>query len=264
MKSKERHKLQQNVLADWIGRTIQEAKPYRTPILLGSSLVVLGLAIYFAWVRISSASTTLAWTEVNTALVTGDDSKLPDVISHYPKTNAAYTAAVMLGDLQLRRGCDEAFVDKTLANQDLSKAIDNYTIALEGSRVSSLREQATFGLAQAREAQGELEQAVGLYKEITTRWPNGAYAEAAAHRLQYLDQPSTKAFFDRFAHFNPRPTLSAEPGAGKLGSSLNVVPSEPPSAGTSSVKDLKLEGGKAGPSGAAAKAPNREKPATNK
>jgi hypothetical protein len=263
MKSKERHKLQHNVLADWIGKAIEWAKPYWSPILAGSLLVLLVLTAYFAWVRMSSASTTQAWTEVNTALVMEDVTKLQDVITHYPRTNAAYMAALVLGDSHLKKGCDDAFVDKTIANPELSKAIDDYSIVLEGSRVSSVREQATFGLAQAREAKGELEQAAELYKKITTDWRDGAFAEAAAHRLEYLQQPGTKAFFDRFDHYNPRPALSSEPGAEKSGSGLNSLPGEPPITGPTSVKDLKLEGSKAQP-GPAANPSSEEKPAAKK
>jgi hypothetical protein len=158
------------------------------------------------------------------------------------------------------------FVDKPIANQELTKAIDNYSIALDGSRLSSLREQATFGLAQAREAKGELEQAVELYKEISTRWHDGAFAEAAAHRLEYLQQPTTKAFFDRFAQFNPRPALTSEPGAGgeKPGTGPNSLPGEPPTAPPASVKDLKLEGGKGLEPAPVAKPSSEEKPAAKK
>jgi cell division septation protein DedD len=214
----------------------------------------------------SSASTTQAWTEVNAALGTGDVAKLADVITGYPKTNAAYMAARVLGDSQLAKGCSDLFVDKHIANQELSKAIDNYSIALNGSRISSLREQATFGLAQAREAKGELEQAAELYKEITTQWHDGAFAEAAAHRLEYLQQPATKAFYDRFAQFNPRPALSSEPGAGgeKPGTGLNGLPGEPPTTPPTSVKDLKLEGGKGLPPASVTKPSSEEKPAAKK
>jgi hypothetical protein len=246
MKSTERHKLQHNALADWIGKAITWAKPYRTPILLASLLVLFGLAAYYGWERMSSTSSKTAWTQVNTALLTGKVDDLSHVITEHPRTNAAYTAALLLGDSHLKKGCDDMFINKVIANPELSQAIDNYTIALEGSRISAVRERATFGLAQAREAKRELEQATELYTQITKQWPDGAFAEAAARRLEYLQQPSTKAFFDRFAQFNPGPALSGEPAAGgaKSGSGLDSIPSEPPTSPPTSVKDLKLEGGK--------------------
>jgi cell division septation protein DedD len=266
MKSKERHKLQHNVLADWIGMSIESAKPYQNSILVVSLLMLLGVTAYFAWTRMSSASTTQAWTEVNAALGTADVAKLADVITGYPKTNAAYMAAKVLGDSQLAKGCSDLFVDKAIGNPELSKAIDNYSIVLAGSRISSLREQATFGLAQAREAQGELEPAAELYKQITTEWHDGAFAEAAAHRLEYLQQPNTKKFFDRFRDFNPRPAISSETGAGgeKPGAGPGSLPGEPPTAPPTSVKDLRLEGGKGSPPAPVAKPSSEEEAAARK
>ena len=263
MKSKERHKLQHNVLADWIGKAIEWAKPYWSPILAGSLLVLLVLTAYFAWVRMSSASTTQAWTEVNTALVMEDVAKLQDVITHYPKTNAAYMAALVLGDSHLKKGCDDAFVDKTIANPELSKAIDDYSIVLEGSRVSSVREQATFGLAQGVRPRANWNRPSSCTRKSPPTGATARLRKPPRHRLEYLQQPGTKAFFDRFDHYNPRPALSSEPGAEKSGSGLSSLPGEPPITGPTPVKDLKLEAGKAQP-GPAANPSSEEKPPTAK
>lgn len=83
---------------------------------------------------------------------------------------------------------------------------------VDSPRVGALRQRATFGLARARESQGSLEKAMEHYEEVGRNWPEGAYAAAAARRLEDLKKTDTKLLYDRFARFDPKPVSSPEPG----------------------------------------------------
>ena len=254
MKSEERHRLQHNQLADWIAKTITTIKPYQNPILIGLLLVTVGIVAYSVWSRVSAAENTQAWNELNAALESGNIAKLAKVREDHPSTHVAHVAAVVEADYTLADGCNRLFVSKAVANQELAKAIELYLTVLDQSRNSSLLERATFGLARAREAkavckvadvnQEELDKAMGLYQEVSTKWPDGAFAIAAARRLDDLKRPATKRLYDRFAKFDPKPAYSGESGlpGQKPSFDLNSLPSDGPSPPVNTTFDLKLDG----------------------
>ena len=108
------------------------------------------------------------------------------MIDDYPHTNVAHMAAVVLADTYLGDGCNQLFTNKIKGQHELAKAIELYQLVREESRVPSLLERATFGLARAKESQGDAEhikQAEQLYEDVATKWPNGAFAAAASQRL---------------------------------------------------------------------------------
>lgn len=85
--------------------------------------------------------------------------------------------------------------------------------------LAALHERATFGLARAyealagtRQSQGELEKAMESYEAVVAKWPNGAYREVAARRLEELRHEETKSLYDKFAQFEPRPAQPDVPG----------------------------------------------------
>jgi predicted negative regulator of RcsB-dependent stress response len=242
MKSEERHRLQQNQLADWIGKTITSIKPYQNSILIVVLLVVVGMAAYTVWSRVSATENTQAWDELNAAMESGNIAKLAKVREDRPNTHVAHVAAVVEADYSLAEGCNSLFVSKAVANQKLAKAVELYRTVLDQSRNSSLLQRATFGLARAREAKGELERAMELYQEVSTKWPDGAFAVAAARRLDDLKRPATKRLYDRFAKFDPKPAYSSESGlpGQRPNFDMKSLPSDGPIPPINTTFDLKL------------------------
>lgn len=209
MKSERRHELQHNELAEWLAKTFLVIKPYQNMIFLA---VVLSMALavgYMLWARMSSAQTAKAWDAVSTAIDSGAILNLAGVIEEYPNTSAAQMAAVVLADYYLGDGCNQLFSNKANGQDLLNKAIRLYDSVLEQNSYPSIVERATYGLARAKEAKGELEPAEKLYAEVATQWPEGTYAEAASRRLADLKRPATKELYDRFAQFDPKPAFSA-------------------------------------------------------
>jgi hypothetical protein len=165
------------------------------------------------------------------------------VVDDYPDTNVANMAALVMADNYLGGGCNELFVNKVGAQEQLNKAIEKYQLVRQQSNVPSLLERAAFGLARAREAKGDaanIQQAEKLYEEVATKWPKGAFAVAATERLNDLKRPATKRLYAQFAKFDPRPAFSRE-GGQRPDFDLNNLPDEPSSYVPEKTLDLKLD-----------------------
>jgi hypothetical protein len=142
------------------------------------------------------------------------------------------------------------FVNKAIANTELTKASENYDVVLRECRDSQILHRATFGMARTKETKGELEAAANLYREVTTKWPDGVYSQAAAQRLKDIESSGTKEFYDRFAKFDPKPVFSKDTGD-KATQDAGGKSTDTPA----SVSDMKLDDGKD------AKPADAEKPA---
>ena len=228
MKSERRHELQHNALADWMAQTGKALKPYQNFIL---SVVVIGLVTFTAytwWSRTSASQAAKAWGEFNDGMETGDLTELTQVIESYPDTKVAHVATVLSGDYRLINGCYQLFENKAIGEQQLSKAIILYESDLRQSKNPMLLERATFGLARAKEAKGDLEEAERYYREVVANWSNGAYAAVANQRLDELKRPEIKQLYDDFRNFDPKPAFSNEfdvPGQ-RPGFDMKDVPKE--------------------------------------
>jgi tetratricopeptide (TPR) repeat protein len=238
MKSERRHELEQNMLADWLGETIAKIKPYSSTILLAVLVVVLGLVVAQWFVGHSFATWSGAWDAYFAAFDDPNASEEFDKVAEtYPRSEVADWATVTAADIRLQYGCNQLFTNRTMANQELTKAVNGYLKILEQARHPALRERATFGLARAKEAQGDLDDALKSYTEVVKQWPKGAFEQAAQHRADDLGRKSTKQFYDNFAKANPKP-MPAEGAASGTGPEFNekAIPEgpAPKSSGTES------------------------------
>ena len=228
MKSERRHELQHNALLEWLTQTGESVKPYLNVILLVLVAVLLGLVGY-KWMSAQSAGKEAkAWDAVFAATSKDDTAQLDQTIEDYPKTTAAQWAAIIAGDMHLAAGCDDLFTTKATAADQLQKALDKYTFALETARKSEIRERATYGLARTYEAmagtrrsQEDLERAKGEYQKVVEKWPQGAFAKAAQARLDALSQASTLEFYDALAAWEPRPAITSPQGLDGLNIPFN-------------------------------------------
>ncbi len=234
MKVERRHELEKNALAAWIASVITRVRPYQNAIL-GSVLLALVVILVYSWVTGRwAAESAAAWDELFAAMPAGhaDPQKLEKVIADHPGTTTAHWAGVLAGEAYLAIACNELFADKAEARDHLESARENFRKVLDETRVAALRERATFGLAQADEAAGDLDKAIESwsasggkqsgqkadrgYRGVLNLWPNGTYAVAAEARLKDLERPGTKWFNDHFARWEPRPSAASE-GPGKPG-----------------------------------------------
>ncbi len=236
MKSERRHELQHNELAVWLIKSFETIKPYQNIILAAVAAVFVAVLGYTLWSRDAASRTAQAWDELNVVVQSRDPAKLVRIIEEYPNSSVGTTAAIVAADSHLEAGCERLFVNKALAQQELTKAVELYHLVLQQGQMPLELERATFGLARAEEAKGDLESAEKFYGEVAAKWPNGTFAAAATQRLQDLKRPATKRFYDQFAHFDPKPAFTGKPGEGPA-FDLNSLPSD----GPPSVSGLKLD-----------------------
>jgi len=239
MKRERRHELQHNELADWLAKAIERLKPYQNVIVAAVVVVLLAAAGYALISHSSEAKTTQAWDQLESGLESGNPSSLTQVMDDYPNTNVGDVAAVVSADLRLADGCNRLFQDKAVAQQQLSQAVELYGKELEQAGDPSLRQRATFGLARAWEAQGDLDAATRRYQEVVDKWPHGAFAAAARERLDDLKRPAVRQLYDDLRKFNPKPVASRESELpGEMPSfAPDGLPSNPPADG----KDINFE-----------------------
>ncbi|MBN2216544.1 MAG: tetratricopeptide repeat protein [Pirellulales bacterium] len=209
MKSERRHELQHNELADWMVNFGTAVKPYAN-LILGAVLVLAIIGVGWTFMaRRSHEESARAWEEFYSALANSSRVELYNVVEHYPGTEPAQWAQVVVGDLHLSEGCQELFTSRAGANEELNKARQAYDDALAATSLPAIRQRANFGLARAWEAQGKLDKAAEYYKKLTGA--EGPYTLIAEARIKSLDKPSIKKFYDEFGKFDPKPAYQPGP-----------------------------------------------------
>lgn len=229
MKSERRHELEKNALLEWLVQFGKDVQPYQNHALLAVILVALGVVVWVWWSGAEATQSAAAWDSFHQAVMTRNPSEFERVAEEFPNSEAAKWATVMASDAHLDTGCNQLFSNKASANEELRRAIDGYKQVLDMATDPVLRERATYGLARAQEALGDLDQAAETYQSLVRTWPEGAYAPAGKQRLESLDKPSTREFYDKFAAYDPKPAYSDEPGTPgeKPAFDLDALPEEP-------------------------------------
>jgi tetratricopeptide (TPR) repeat protein len=160
---------------------------------------------------------------------------LEDVAKQHSST-MGQLARLAAADLYFAEGCYQMFLNKVVAQQELQKALEHYREVEQAASLPEIRARARFGLARTYEAlagtragQGSLRLAITTYQEVIRDFPNTPYAEFAQQRLSQLETDEFKAFYDRFAQYDPRPELRPESApTGMPGTLESSLPAEPP------------------------------------
>ncbi len=211
MKSERRHELEHNELAIWLKDFYGKVGPYSNSILSGVLIGVLVLAALSFWRYRTDQQSTESWDAFFSASGM-QAAELEDMAEAYAGTEAAEWALVLAGDRYRLTGCQQLFTDKAAATQELVKATEAYSKVLKQSRRQELRQRAVYGQAQTAEAQCDLEKATEYYNKLITNWPKGPFSSIAQARLDDLNHPMTKSFYDQFAQYDPKPAFVEEPG----------------------------------------------------
>lgn len=254
MKSERRHELEQNSLAQWLASFLPIVRPYFNAILAAALIAAVGFIVYGWWSSYALARSSKAW-DAYFNVFTSDASNPSDfekVAEEYPRSDVAQWALLTAADVRLHNGTGLVFTNKLMAKQELGKAVDGYLSILGESSNPIIRERATFGLARARETQGDLAEARKSYEDLLKQWPQGAYASVAKERLDDLERQSTKEFYDKLAKAAPAPAAAPasvtpgpafdetnvpkEPGAAKDAKAAPDKSAAKPAAGTPSEK----------------------------
>lgn len=223
MKTERRHELQTNALARSLADWVERAKPYGKA---GLALLLAVAVLLFAWAWTSTQSAGQAaagWTELFEATRGANPDPretLRDISGRYAGTMVGQWARLTLADLQLQSGTGRLLQDRKIGQEELREAREEYKALLVEASQNTIQQRATYGLARAEEALGELEPARTTYRSLAERWPEGPFAAAAESRANDLERQSTKVFYDWLAKYEPPPPLSNEPGTPGIGPSF--------------------------------------------
>ena len=220
MKSKRRHELQTNTLADWTGKQIESVKPYTTWIVAGAILVVLAMVVLS--IRSSRQTTELtdgadrlaeASSDGFAAVTSNDPLQVEDalrqlgrVAADYTSTPLAVQAHLAMADIHLRSGQSQMQTNKSAARGHFEKAAEQFEIVIGTTDQSLLKNRATFCLAKCYEWLFKFNKAQQHYAQV-----GHPYLAEAQMRLDDLKRKSTVEFYDKYAQWTPPPPT--DPGA---------------------------------------------------
>ncbi len=238
MKSKRRHELQTNELADQLGHWIDRVRPHVTTFLL---IVLAAVAVLVGWYYVSSSKeyeVAQAWRAYMFAGSNpqGDIIKeLNMVADEFPDTQAGLWAALTAADVEAGRAVRLLFQEKATAETGLDDAIKSYERVLGSKAVkdsSMLQSRANFGLGQTLEAAGELDKAIEHYQAVVKVQADSSVAKIAQRRVERLSDSTTKKWYNWFENQKPAPPkpaagLSPENNLGMPSTDLNVLPEGP-------------------------------------
>jgi tetratricopeptide (TPR) repeat protein len=198
---------------------------------LGIAAAVL-VGAYAAWTLIAAqrrATAERSWDDCMAALGEQDPARLEEVIRQYPGSPAARWSQMLLAEAAITEGCQQLFGDRERARQRLGNAVDLYTAILAEQPGGLIEERAVFGLAKAREALGELDQARRGYETLVAEYPQSAVRGLATQRLAALSRGATPEWYAWFSEQDMSPPPAAPESAAPETSDTDVRP-EPAAA----------------------------------
>ncbi|MBM4019521.1 MAG: hypothetical protein FJ288_14585 [Planctomycetes bacterium] len=190
MKSKHRHELRTNELADAIGRAIEWGRPHGRVIGYAAAgvLVLVVVLVVLPAIRGSAAARNPSAEAFQEARLSGQVQPLRNFLVDFPKAEQAPAAGLLLaGRLvdEVVRGLSAAGGEdsQTKAAKLLAEAKDLYTQAALSPALEPL---AQTGLALVTVQEGDLDKGRAALQEVITKWPQSLGAEKARASLEAL------------------------------------------------------------------------------
>ena len=209
------HELEQNALADWIVQLLDVIRTHLLTIIGGCVAAFAGVAAWLVISAINAATEAQSWEAYLSAIATGEQSAFNEVARRYPGSDAALWSQLVLADLSLTDGAVLALEDRSAATERLESAVDLYSAVLAAGPDGLLVERATFGLAKANEALGNIDEAQAGYASVAKDYPDSALAVVAQEHADALASPASKDWYDWFFAQNLAPAIPPlAPGAG--------------------------------------------------
>jgi tetratricopeptide (TPR) repeat protein len=231
MKTDRRHELQTNVLADWLGKHLQQLQGYSKTILAVILLVVAAAIAGTFLAQGQSARSQTSWNQFFQAFGERDPEALEVVASKNQGTVAAVWARLAEADLKLAEGIGDLYTNRDNAKKNLAEAERNYLAVDRAASEKLLRERAWFGLGQVYESLSELDKAKQYYGKLISSSPTSALGKEAKRRSDALSDTSTEKWYNWFANQTPHPPaipgMPGDLGRPNLPSDLENLPDRP-------------------------------------
>ncbi|MCE9547065.1 MAG: hypothetical protein K8T25_16445 [Planctomycetia bacterium] len=223
MKTKRRHELHTNFLADWIGKHGAKVKPYLGWVAVGIVGALLATVVVAWWGNHSEEEMATNWnelrTEVNSAFGAsgrGDDTGFQDAIAKiskrvkdFPDTPVATFGEAWMGDVFLQRGQMLVRTNRAAAIESFKKAINHYSEAASSATDPLVKNRVLLNKASAYEWIAQLDDARKTYDAI-----GSVYKPDAQQALAALDSVGGAKFYEQLqqAESLPPPKEAPRPG----------------------------------------------------
>lgn len=213
MRPAELAEIEDNDLAQATMSLLDRIRPFLGAIAAAIGVAFVGLA---GWTLISSqraAERAEAWDSCLSAIGAGDAARLNDVAARYQGSPAGLWSQILLADAALASGNQLAFTNKQQAAERFQSAADTYAAVMSQKPGDLAAERAMFGLAKAREALGQFEQAQQGYEALATEYPNSPLRDLARERATALARPAVAGWYDWFGSLDVSAASTPEPSA---------------------------------------------------
>ncbi len=191
MKSRRRHELRTNELADALGRLIQRLRPHGRTVAVGAALVVVLLAVLVAVPVMRSRAADRAAEAFSLAVRAGTTDALRLYLERFADAPQAPTARLLLADRLLweASGAEGDEREKKRAEAEALYA----DLAQAGGPVEPM---ARVGLALVALDGGRLDEGRKALEAVVQRWPQSVAATVARAHLEALAGYEPVAFSD--------------------------------------------------------------------
>lgn len=221
MKSDRRHELEKNILADHLGEGIQAARPVLPIVLGGLAIAAVGLIAWGAYSASTRNRAATAWTEYYFNLTSNDADAFVDVAEEFSASKAALWAQQTAGSSYLERGVEALYRNRAEGEKLLNQAIEAFEMASTSGN-TDLSTKAHYGLGQAHEALGQLDEATEHFEKVIDSNTYAAMIDSAKRRLAFISSTEGRSFYAWFNKLDPKPNAPIQ-----LPDNLSMPPTSP-------------------------------------
>lgn len=246
MKSEHRHDLQTNDLSKLLVQAEPFMEQYGVKILVAAGTAFVLFIGYLVWSSSQTSSEAEGWTRLAACTSTAD---FENVVEDFSGTRVADWALIHAAESHLQSGIRNSFSDRSAGARDLEDAKEQFQKLLDSSStLPEIRERALFGMARTEEStsNGDLNNAIELYKKLIQEYPNSVFRKLAEQRVKpvkgekvaVLDQADTKSFYKWFHAQDPKPGDRQRPGFNMPMPGMSPGGAEKPAEGLPGLPEL--------------------------
>jgi len=218
MKAEHRKELETNTLSATLAKWVESLRGGPTNAsLVFWGFLILAVALIVGW-RYYSVTTQQArsalWMKLEGA-TTADD--LQGVAQAGPGTPPARYARFERARLLLKQGLEKVLAatekEREDARNNLAEAAKEFeALAGELNNTPLLAQEALYGLAKAREAQGDVKGALDAYERLTNKYKNSPLGKQAEEQFSRLKEnpKAAEEFYAKLNEFAPPPKKTPE------------------------------------------------------
>ncbi len=172
---------------DKVGGGLKDGPSRRTVIIVGIVLLVallIGLVLIIN--SVSDKRNSKRWAELQNA---GSPDALGDLLDKNKNTMQGRAARLQVAREELAEGLRTIYTTRSSAVEKLRSAASAFeTLARELKTSPIVVQECLFGAGQAREALGEYDEAIALYRDLDKRYADSALAKKATERVKDIEK----------------------------------------------------------------------------